>query len=74
MRWAISSGSRSADARAVADDVIARFEAGEFDVAHLFYARFQSALVQEPIGRQIIPVATRRERRAGRRRRRRGRL
>eukprot|EP01031_Cornospumella_fuschlensis_P000202 gene202-248_t len=30
------------DARAVADDVIARFEAGEFDVAHLFYARFQS--------------------------------
>ncbi len=46
-----------ADARAVADDVIARFEAGEFDIAHLFYARFQSALVQEPVGRQIIPVA-----------------
>ena len=46
-----------ADARAIADDVIARFEAGEFDVAHLFYARFQSALVQEPVGKQIIPVA-----------------
>jgi len=46
-----------ADARAVADDVIARFGAGEFDIAHLFYARFQSALVQEPVGRQIIPVA-----------------
>ncbi len=46
-----------ADAKAVAEDVIARFEAGEFDVAHLFYARFQSALVQEPVGRQIIPVA-----------------
>ncbi|OQW80097.1 MAG: F0F1 ATP synthase subunit gamma [Proteobacteria bacterium ST_bin14] len=46
-----------ADARAVADDVITRYEAGDFDVAHLFYARFQSALVQEPIGRQIIPVA-----------------
>ena len=46
-----------ADARAIADDVIARFEAGEFDVAHLFYARFQSALVQEATGRQIIPVA-----------------
>ncbi|WCM25388.1 F0F1 ATP synthase subunit gamma [Sphingomonas sp. QA11] len=45
------------DAREVADDVIARFEAGEFDIAHLFYARFQSALVQEPVGRQIIPVA-----------------
>ncbi|MES2042489.1 MAG: F0F1 ATP synthase subunit gamma [Pseudomonadota bacterium] len=46
-----------ADAKAITDDVIARFEAGEFDVAHLFYARFQSALVQEPVGRQIIPVA-----------------
>ena len=46
-----------ADARAIADDVIARFEADEFDVAHLFYARFQSALVQEATGRQIIPVA-----------------
>ncbi|MFA6122323.1 MAG: F0F1 ATP synthase subunit gamma [Sphingomonas sp.] len=46
-----------ADARAIADDVITRFEAGEFDIAHLFYAKFQSALVQEPVGRQIIPVA-----------------
>ncbi|HVI99371.1 MAG TPA: F0F1 ATP synthase subunit gamma [Sphingomonas sp.] len=46
-----------ADAQTVADEVIRRYEAGEFDVAHLFYARFQSALVQEPVGRQIIPVA-----------------
>jgi F-type H+-transporting ATPase subunit gamma len=45
------------DARAIADDLIARFEAGEFDVAHLFYAKFQSALVQTPTGQQIIPVA-----------------
>jgi F-type H+-transporting ATPase subunit gamma len=45
-----------ADAQMVADNVIDRFEAGEFDVAHLFYAKFQSALVQEPIGRQVIPV------------------
>lgn len=44
-------------AKAIADDLIARFEAGEFDVAHLFYARFQSALVQEPVAQQIIPVA-----------------
>ena len=43
-------------ARAVAEDISARFFAGDFDVAHLFYARFQSALVQEPMGRQIIPV------------------
>jgi F-type H+-transporting ATPase subunit gamma len=45
-----------ADAQAVADEVIRRFEAGEFDVAHLFYAKFQSALVQEPVSRQVIPV------------------
>ncbi|MEG8040713.1 F0F1 ATP synthase subunit gamma [Sphingomonas sp. LR60] len=44
-------------AKDIADDLIARFKAGEFDVAHLFYARFQSALVQEPMGAQIIPVA-----------------
>jgi F-type H+-transporting ATPase subunit gamma len=46
-----------ADAQGLADDLIARFEAGEFDVAHLFYAKFQSALVQLPTGMQIIPVA-----------------
>ena len=45
-----------ADAQAVSDDIIRRFEAGEFDVAHLFYAKFQSALVQTPVGQQIIPV------------------
>ncbi|WP_374943918.1 F0F1 ATP synthase subunit gamma [Sphingomonas sp.] len=44
------------DARTVADDLIARYAAGEFDVAHLFYAKFISALVQEPTGAQIIPV------------------
>lgn len=45
------------DAQGIAEDLIARYEAGEFDVAHLFYARFQSALVQEPTEKQIIPVA-----------------
>ena len=44
------------DARGIADDLIARYGAGEFDVAHLFYAKFVSALVQEPVGQQIIPV------------------
>ena len=43
-------------ARAVADDVIARFLKGEFDVAHLFYSKFVSALVQEPTGIRIVPV------------------
>jgi F-type H+-transporting ATPase subunit gamma len=46
-----------AQAREVADDLIARFDRGEFDIAHLFYAKFQSALVQIPTGMQIIPVA-----------------
>jgi F-type H+-transporting ATPase subunit gamma len=45
-----------ADAQIVAHDLIARFEAGEYDVAHLFFAKFRSALVQEPTGIQIIPV------------------
>ena len=44
------------DARAIAADLIERFEHKEFDVAHLFYARFQSVLVQEPTRIQIIPV------------------
>ena len=46
-----------ADARAIAEDITRRYEAGEFDVAHLFYAKFVSALVQEPTEQQIIPVA-----------------
>ena len=46
-----------ADAKAIADDVVARFEAGEFDVAHLFFSTFRSALNQEPTRLQIIPAA-----------------
>ena len=44
------------DARGYADDLIARFEAGEFDVAHLFFSNFKSVLTQEPTEQQIIPV------------------
>ncbi|MDV3459329.1 F0F1 ATP synthase subunit gamma [Sphingomonas sp. HF-S4] len=46
-----------AESRAYADDLIARYEAGEFDVAHLFYSHFKSVLTQEPTEQQIIPVA-----------------
>ena len=45
------------DALEVARDLVARFEAGEYDVAHLFYAKFQSALVQVPTEQQIVPVS-----------------
>ena len=44
------------DALQVARDIMHRFEAGEFDVARLYYAKFQSALVQIPTEQQIIPV------------------
>ena len=45
-----------ADAQAIADDIIDRFESGQFDVAHLAFSRFQSVLTQEPQVDQIIPV------------------
>jgi F-type H+-transporting ATPase subunit gamma len=45
------------DALEVARDLTERFANGQFDVAHLFYARFQSALVQDPTEQQIIPVS-----------------
>lgn len=53
------SGARNpafAHAHALAEDLMGRFDAGEFDVAHLFYSNFRSALVQEPVAQQIIPV------------------
>jgi F-type H+-transporting ATPase subunit gamma len=45
-----------ADAQAIADDLIDRFESGQFDVAHLAYSEFKSVLAQEPQVDQIIPV------------------
>jgi F-type H+-transporting ATPase subunit gamma len=45
-----------ADAQEIAKDVVDRYLTDGIDVVHLFYARFQSALVQEPVGQQIIPV------------------
>ncbi|MEQ1540109.1 MAG: F0F1 ATP synthase subunit gamma [Sphingorhabdus sp.] len=38
-------------------DLTARFEAGEFDVAHLFFNKFVSVLTQEPTELQLMPVA-----------------
>jgi len=40
----------------IAQKVLARFEAGEFDVATLFYSRFRSVIAQIPTAQQIIPV------------------
>jgi len=44
------------EAEKVADELVAMYEAGKFDVAHLFYSKFRSALLQEPTSQQIIPV------------------
>jgi F-type H+-transporting ATPase subunit gamma len=37
-------------------DVLARFDAGEFDVATIFYNRFQSVISQIPTAQQVIPA------------------
>ena len=44
------------NAEDIAKKVLARFEAGEFDVCTLFYSRFQSVIAQIPTARQIIPL------------------
>ncbi len=44
------------EAEGIADALVALYEAGKFDVAHLFYSKFRSALLQEPTEQQIIPV------------------
>ncbi|HXQ08164.1 MAG TPA: F0F1 ATP synthase subunit gamma, partial [Bradyrhizobium sp.] len=44
------------NAEDIAKKVIARFEAGEFDVCTLFYSRFKSVVAQVPTAQQIIPL------------------
>jgi F-type H+-transporting ATPase subunit gamma len=44
------------DAAKIARDVLARFDAGEFDVATIFFNRFQSVISQIPTAQQIIPA------------------
>ncbi|MFC3052729.1 F0F1 ATP synthase subunit gamma [Kordiimonas pumila] len=43
-------------AQPIAQEILVMFERGEFDVATLFYAKFQSALVQINTKQQLIPV------------------
>ncbi|MEX2519702.1 MAG: F0F1 ATP synthase subunit gamma, partial [Paracoccaceae bacterium] len=45
-----------ADAQGVAADVLKRFNAGEFDVATIFFNRFQSVISQIPTAQQLIPA------------------
>ena len=45
------------NAQDIASDVLTRFDAEEFDVATLFYAKFQNVVTQIPTAQQIIPAA-----------------
>ncbi|SHE89450.1 F-type H+-transporting ATPase subunit gamma [Loktanella atrilutea] len=45
-----------ADAQRVARDVLNRFDGGEFDVATIFFARFENVVAQHPTAQQIIPA------------------
>ena len=45
------------DAQGIAQDVLNRFDAGEFDVATIFFAKFQNVVTQIPTAQQIIPAA-----------------
>ena len=49
------------NAEDIARKVIARFEAGEFDVCTLFYSRFKSVIAQMPTAQQIIPLVVEEE-------------
>ncbi|RYE77709.1 MAG: F0F1 ATP synthase subunit gamma, partial [Hyphomicrobiales bacterium] len=44
------------EAEAIAEELVAMFEAGRFDVAHLIYPVFKSALAQDPTVVQLLPV------------------
>ncbi|MEQ9260832.1 MAG: F0F1 ATP synthase subunit gamma [Roseovarius sp.] len=44
------------DAQAVAQNVLDRFDAGEFDVAKIFYSRFENVVSQIPTKQQVIPA------------------
>jgi F-type H+-transporting ATPase subunit gamma len=44
-----------ANAEAIADKIIRRFNAGEFDVCTLFFSRFKSVISQIPTAQQVIP-------------------
>lgn len=45
-----------ANAQGIARDILDRFEAGEFDVATIFYSVFESVISQVPTARQIVPA------------------
>lgn len=45
------------DAQGIAAEVLSRFDAGEFDVAKIYFSEFQNVITQIPTAQQIIPAA-----------------
>ena len=45
-----------ANAQSIAKDVLAKFDAGEFDIATIFFARFENVVSQHPTALQVIPA------------------
>ncbi len=45
------------NAQGIAREILSRYDGGEFDVATLFYNRFQSVISQIPTAKQVIPAA-----------------
>lgn len=45
------------DAQSIAQDVLARFDNGEFDVATIFYSKFENVVSQVPTAQQVIPAS-----------------
>lgn len=45
------------DARSIAQNLLARFDSSEFDVATLFFSEFVNVVTQIPTAQQIIPAA-----------------
>ncbi|GGA35790.1 F0F1 ATP synthase subunit gamma [Pelagibacterium lentulum] len=43
-------------AQSIGEKVLAMYEAGEFDIATLYYATFRSVISQVPTARQIVPA------------------
>jgi F-type H+-transporting ATPase subunit gamma len=44
------------NAEAIAQNILTRFAAGEFDVATLFFSKFKSVISQIPTAQQIVPA------------------
>lgn len=44
------------DAQGIAQNLLDRFDAGEFDVAKIFYSKFQNVVTQIPTMHQVIPA------------------